>query len=1153
MTFYDFHADSSNPEFEITPADSIARRVVRGMVADTLDRDRKPVLGRNPYFNRRIDRWFRRWVPGDSIIYNYYSEYPARYRRYSSYASGLVKINHDTSFKNIVIQDSLPFILIDRNTGTYQFRSDAFFPLDGRGFGAEGRRDSRGNLHNFSFAMELHTEFTKIPGLTFSFRGDDDVWAFINGRLVMDLGGIHNAQDGSFNIDSIPGLIDGQRYNFDFFYVERHVTESRILITTNILSPNFTFSLDAFPSDTVCPFTEVSLNAVVKDDIVGERPDIAVNTRWRIIELNGQSERVLKSNVGRTVTFVAEVAYSKVLLEASVFNGKDTLKDTITLYVKPCEAYKIYIEAKPVDTTDTNALRYPQELSQVSILSNMTKGYAYAIARDISGAYVRLADSLITEWYITPDGASLATATGETGKKYHGIITRIGVEGNTYAVAKEGNLLPDSVAVVIASYYIVKLQLREKSTGKIVDTVKLWTDETGEYEVWGLKSTATDPNDPSSWVPTNVSWIFSDSIKLKGKAPERAQSWTIDPIAPGTGTLTLKNPDDTRTEQLKVPVVILRSPPRSVTINLVSIPPYRAGDTILLAVKIYNSDGLVPGQYCFGNGGNDPNKASYSDNLGVGGGKRPYPRLQVDGIDTLLNVLNQSVFKVNQCFTEGIDTIKVVLYYAPFSNSPDSLHYITVNLGSNLKASSERFKLIPSFLDSLAIEDDRYVPIPPQVLSMSGTKSVTMFSDGYDQYGNRIGFIPTTKWNTDGTLTPRQDVGEQFYITAEGVMKDMAGNVCASEYRPTDSSLIKACVPVTIIAPKKVVSSAITRDLDGNGFLDAIEITFDRPVESSKISVSNFLNISYGNVKFTPTQLIQKDSVTYYLILQENQNNGTPQTSWNLYFDISGSQAVEDTLRVLTTDGAGPVISKVVRDVSTNQVTVFLSERVRKTNKSGVLVSDTPSLAFNVYIKNIDGTYDTLHLLDSIYNFSKVSDSILIFYLPEKVDLTSFHYMNLDAAPPLLQDRFSNNPHIDNIKRKVDLVGQISSIQIAPNPTRASFSHTPPGSFTLKSSNDHWVWAGKKEGFLIRVRITPDTGMSASLKIYDLVGNLVEWAHEEDFYKFLKTSGSLTGQENSSVYQLDFYWNGSNHAGMKVSPGIYKVIFYLKSVSYTHL
>ena len=107
-----------------------------------------------------------------------------------------------------------------------------FFPIDDQLFG-----NSAGTpRHNFHFTFELHTEFTydAHANQVFKFVGDDDVFVFINDKLVIDLGGVHSAVEQFVDLNRL-GLTDGENYRLDFFFAERHRTQSNFRIQTNLL------------------------------------------------------------------------------------------------------------------------------------------------------------------------------------------------------------------------------------------------------------------------------------------------------------------------------------------------------------------------------------------------------------------------------------------------------------------------------------------------------------------------------------------------------------------------------------------------------------------------------------------------------------------------------------------------------------------------------------------------------------------------------------------------------------------------------------------------------------------------------------------------------------------------------------------------------
>lgn len=132
----------------------------------------------------------------------------------------------------------LRFNKIYDNPPEYQHDDQLFLPLDTiihcdqttnpKCWGRESCQ------YNFGFTVTFTTTFTYHGGEAFAFAGDDDVWVFIDGRLAVDIGGMHGSLPGSVNLDNF-GLIKNKTYSLSFFSAERHSTGSHFMATTSII------------------------------------------------------------------------------------------------------------------------------------------------------------------------------------------------------------------------------------------------------------------------------------------------------------------------------------------------------------------------------------------------------------------------------------------------------------------------------------------------------------------------------------------------------------------------------------------------------------------------------------------------------------------------------------------------------------------------------------------------------------------------------------------------------------------------------------------------------------------------------------------------------------------------------------------------------
>lgn len=148
------------------------------------------------------------------------------------------KANFDQWYRDVDgVNDSILFeiTLTEGNDGIWSYDNSEFFPIDGQGFGNEGRS------HNYHFTFELHTEFRYRAGDVFTFTGDDDLFVFINRKLALDLGGLHPPQTDTVDLDAQAeelGIEVGNTYELSLFHAERHTEFSNFRIDTTLKFTN---------------------------------------------------------------------------------------------------------------------------------------------------------------------------------------------------------------------------------------------------------------------------------------------------------------------------------------------------------------------------------------------------------------------------------------------------------------------------------------------------------------------------------------------------------------------------------------------------------------------------------------------------------------------------------------------------------------------------------------------------------------------------------------------------------------------------------------------------------------------------------------------------------------------------------------------------
>lgn len=277
----------------------------------------------------------------------------------------------------------------------------SFFPFNGDG--SENIDYHFGMNMSVPFYMNKNGTNSKGDPMEFEFSGDDDVWVFINGKLALDLGGIHGAIGAKINFTT--GDIT---YSFDEndnanYVAVRKAGNGKVGSQTTLSTSNLYTTLGITKEDLAKGENNLQIFYL-------ERGAGASNCKIKFNMQQRDTLQVAKTLGVTTPTTNSDFKF-KLLKKNSTTNEYEAVPNT---------SYALYNEGSQISTdtkTDENGIFYLKAGQHANFAASGVGGSEYKV--------VEVTDGYTTEW----SGTKETSTWGEKSENENAYIVPISSDG----------------------------------------------------------------------------------------------------------------------------------------------------------------------------------------------------------------------------------------------------------------------------------------------------------------------------------------------------------------------------------------------------------------------------------------------------------------------------------------------------------------------------------------------------------------------------------------------------------------------------------------------------------------------------------------------------------------------------------------------------